>query len=624
MKKQFWKKTAARIMALLIVAGASPVSPFTGQAEKYSVTANAEFENATYTVTTEDTEHFVMIVRNPGADNPQDPATGAEVGDSLRVEISNIEDGYYVKYVECSYDGGETWTKLTKDVFNMQEGNLIVRAVAEEIPYVNYVTENNGESGDVKALPLTQYTLPFINDNYSVFYIDDDYSDSDYSSLTLYNEDGVTFVLADDVTFEKNYIVNSYIDYSNGIEYFSDITITKPVGAKGTGTISANSIVASNITLRAGIIETQNVSAYGVNELSMREEPVASGVLTLDFSDENSSFCGSVCDKGKFTVGSVVISDGKTMLDGTNSYEGTLSEEEMICMSDNKILSIVKPTSYFKYIDINGIEQNIPMYNTCAAAGESAKTTGAYLDGYNFKGWEVNGKVCDNIADVVKAAKELKQNEPESQIILKPIYERVQSENKVKLANGKFEDGTFKKIFSSSELVTVKAATISGMNFSHWTRTVNGEEVIVSYNEEYTFYMPSEDVTLTSCYVGSQVEKKGTAFIEKVTELNGRDLAFTAILNVPDNCTMIEGGLVATYRNDIGQNVTMENADYKKLSKKVTSATKNLKYTWTKTNAKTYDIWFVRPYLLYADENGVEHTVYGDAVVGYLGNYIAN
>ena len=85
---------------------------------------------------------------------------------------------------------------------------------------------------------------------------------------------------------------------------------------------------------------------------------------------------------------------------------------------------------------------------------------------------------------------------------------------------------------------------------------------------------------------------------------------------------MIEGGLVATYRNEIGQNVTMENAVYKKLSKKVTSSTKNLKYTWTKTYV--HAPCYVRPYLLYADENGVEHTVYGDAVVGQLSNYIAN
>ncbi len=580
-----------------------------------------------YTITTvKDTEHFDMIVRNFNTADSESQAKGGDAGDELKVDISNIKDGYYIKYVECSYDGGKTWTKLTNSYFKLSEGNLIVRAVAEEIPSINYVTENNGESGDVKALPLNQYTSPFINDNYSVYYIDGDYKSIDYSSVRLYNNDGVTLVLADDVTFETSAIMNSEFDYPHGIAYFSDITITKPVGAKGTGTISAYYIYASNIALRAGIIETQNVSAYGVNELSSSEKNVASGVLTLDFSDENSSFCGSVCDRGEFTVGSVVIPDGKTMLDGTNSYEGTLSEEEMICMSDNKILSLVKPTSYMKFIDINGIEQNVPMYSTNISAGEFEVASSVYLDGYDFKGWEVNGKACDNIADVVKAAKELKQNKPSEQVVLKPIYERVQSKNKVKLANGTFEDGTFEKEFNSSELVTVKAATIQGMNFSHWTRTVNGEEVIVSYNEEYTFYMTSEDVTLTSCYVdiGTQVEKKGTAFIEKVTELNGSDLAFTAILNVPDNCTMIEGGLVAvaTYSNDIGQNVTMENAVYKKLSKKVTSATKNLKYTWTKTYV--HDPYYVRPYLLYADENGVEHTVYGDVVVGSLSNYIAN
>lgn len=221
MKKQFWKKTAARIMALLIVAGASPVSPFTGQAEKYSVTANAEFENATYTITTvKDTEHFDMIVRNFNTADSESQATGGEAGDELKVDISNIKEGYYIKYVECSYDGGETWTKLTNSYFKLSEGNLIVRAVAEEIPYINYVTENNGESGDVKALPLNQYTAPFINDNYSVYYIDGDYKSIDYSSVRLYNNDGVTLVLADDVTFETSAIMNSKLDYPNGIAIF--------------------------------------------------------------------------------------------------------------------------------------------------------------------------------------------------------------------------------------------------------------------------------------------------------------------------------------------------------------------------------------------------------------------
>lgn len=40
--KNFWKKTAAGIMALLIVAGASPVAPFTKTAQTAAITANAE------------------------------------------------------------------------------------------------------------------------------------------------------------------------------------------------------------------------------------------------------------------------------------------------------------------------------------------------------------------------------------------------------------------------------------------------------------------------------------------------------------------------------------------------------------------------------------------------------
>lgn len=40
--KNFWKKTAAGIMALLIVAGASPVAPFTKTAQMATITASAE------------------------------------------------------------------------------------------------------------------------------------------------------------------------------------------------------------------------------------------------------------------------------------------------------------------------------------------------------------------------------------------------------------------------------------------------------------------------------------------------------------------------------------------------------------------------------------------------------
>lgn len=40
--ENFWKKTAAGIMALLIVEGASPVAPFTKRAQMANITASAE------------------------------------------------------------------------------------------------------------------------------------------------------------------------------------------------------------------------------------------------------------------------------------------------------------------------------------------------------------------------------------------------------------------------------------------------------------------------------------------------------------------------------------------------------------------------------------------------------
>ena len=59
MKKNFWKKTAAGLMALLIVAGASPVAPFSQVFERSAITASADGDEDDGFTTVTTAEEFV-------------------------------------------------------------------------------------------------------------------------------------------------------------------------------------------------------------------------------------------------------------------------------------------------------------------------------------------------------------------------------------------------------------------------------------------------------------------------------------------------------------------------------------------------------------------------------------
>ena len=194
------------------------------------------------------------------------------------------------------------------------------------------------------------------------------------------------------------------------------------------------------------------------------------------------------------------------------------------------------------------------------------------------------------------------------------IYEKKSEKFNVTVNGGKLADGTTSGEYQVSTVMRVTAnKAASGKKFSHWT--TNG--VIVSYNETYSFYMPSESITLEAVYVdnATEVEKTSTAIIESVTpNASTGKVAFVSVVNVPTNCTLLKGGVVATNDSNIGENVTDANAAYVRYGTPTKDSTKTYKYTWTKGSITADTIWYVRPYLVYRDENGIEHTVYGDAV----------
>ena len=60
-------------------------------------------------------------------------------------------------------------------------------------------------------------------------------------------------------------------------------------------------------------------------------------------------------------------------------------------------------------------------------------------------------------------------------------------------------------------------------------------------------------------------------------------VSFNVNINVPQGCTYVRSGVVATNKTDIRTNVNIDNADYVKVASKGTAKTKSMSYTWTKT-----------------------------------------
>ena len=129
------------------------------------------------------------------------------------------------------------------------------------------------------------------------------------------------------------------------------------------------------------------------------------------------------------------------------------------------------------------------------------------------------------------------------------------------------------------------------------TCTVYGDRVKVTAGCDYDF---SERATATirSASYNSSTKKA----------------VFVASLTVPEGGVISKSGLVAAPGSFDAANtlLTWDTAAYKKNSNKAIGTGGPVSYTWTKTAVEPGDVWYVRPYVMYTDAAGKEHTVYGE------------
>ena len=132
-------------------------------------------------------------------------------------------------------------------------------------------------------------------------------------------------------------------------------------------------------------------------------------------------------------------------------------------------------------------------------------------------------------------------------------------------------------------------------------------------------------MTLEAVYsdVEAEVEKKGTAFIESVTLVSEGKLAFVSKVSIPEGARILRAGIVASNEADLGENeLTADTAKYVRYNDTTCYDYLSFKYTWTKKEIGEDDVWCARSYLVYRDEAGEEHTVYGELVRANLSGII--
>ncbi len=176
----------------------------------------------------------------------------------------------------------------------------------------------------------------------------------------------------------------------------------------------------------------------------------------------------------------------------------------------------------------------------------------------------------------------------------------------VNVENGTLADGSTSGEFKMLNRVKVVADQApNGQKFSHWLK--NG--VKVSSKETYLFMMPKQNTVLKAVYEQDPDSLAKTS-IKSVTAKANKKLSFVSISSVPENCTIVYAGLLATKNADKANDLTEYTADYIKYR---SFSNRSSSYTWTVT-ASTNDIWYVRSYLVYRNAQGEEHTIYGDLV----------
>jgi len=319
-------------------------------------------------------EH-VSIVRTPATD-PTLPGTdnatyttGADIdGQSyayataalrLSYDAASLPSGYDLSSITVKYTSGGTVVDVTSNgdyTFDFTMPATDVTVTATILPVISYIDANGVEQSHMCTPITTSKTIYGNSANAEGWYCVN--SDVDFNNNDIKLQDQqVNIILCDGATLTTDVASQPAFNASNGSliiygQSFGTGTLTiksrdnNAIAANDNidingGTINATSIflraifTEKNITIRRGII-----TAHGQYNNGIRG--IKANTITLG--------CATAVDRisAYKYEGTVIIADGQILSDGTATYSGTLSNEQIAAIA-GKTLSTAIP-----YIDADG------------------------------------------------------------------------------------------------------------------------------------------------------------------------------------------------------------------------------------------------------------------------------
>lgn len=264
----------------------------------------------------------------------------------------------------------------------------------------------------------------------------------------------------------------------------------------------------------------------------------------------------------------------------------------------NDVVAMFKDTDSYtvKFMDMN---------NKVLAEGTTASDitvpANPYILGYTFGGWKIGSETTSYKAGDVIAANTFK-NDTVIQAIqtLEETKYAVTFENVTGCESGEYKYNT--------KLTAAHTEAPAEKIFSHWER----DGKVVSYEDTYTFYVGNYATTVKAVFVEDTetVTKAATVTMAAPTIVSVNKISFMAERNVPEDCTVIESGILL--KKDAQTEITLDS----EAIIKATSANRSNygAYTVRKANVSVGDTWSAVSYLIYTDAEGNVQTIYSNVV----------
>ena len=335
------------------------------------------------------------------------------------------------------------------------------------------------------------------------------------------------------------------------------------------------------------------------------------GIFTVNDDTKSSTY------KMDYPLGSkvTVATNNSDFAYWTNSYGMILSRSASYTFTVNgeETITAVMNTPIADKVTVvfESAYNQVMARNQISEGGTMELPSVPYYNGYIGLGWDLNGDGRYDANDTLAAAIARGFAAENKVVTVKPVYQLKDTTYTVAVVGG-----TGSGIYNQNERITVTAdAAPEGKKFSHWE---NAAQNILSYNDSFQIVVDS-DMTLTAVFVDADetVEEQGTAAIISMTkDEENHKLSFVSYCTIPENCRINKAGVIATNNALVGASGNPDdfNAETAVYVFGDESDADTYRFTFTKSKVNSGDTWYVRAYLVYTDDAGNSHTVYGEIV----------